>query len=209
LEGYAKGKLENLEYKFRFSLSGGELKYFNKKFYVKSGSFEFDKKSKNIDLTIASPLPDYVILIDIKGDPEYPKVLLSSEPPRETRKVITDLVFGGGEAQGIISLGDILSTQIPQIGGVIKGVERTLGTELSVSVTPQVGSSGEAGLSARISKDITDRFSLEYQQSTLRDPRESYVGGSAKITGGTSVGGRINSDNSKEVRLRVRGKFNF
>jgi Family of unknown function (DUF490). len=209
LEGYAKGKLEDLEYKFRFSLSGGELKYFNNKFYVKSGSFEFDKKSKNIDLTIASPLPDYVILIDIKGDPEYPKVLLSSEPPRETRKVITDLVLGGGEAQGIISLGDILSTQIPQIGGVIKGVEKTFGTELSVSVTPQLGSSGEAGLSARISKDITDRFSLEYQQSTLKDPRESYVGGSARITSGTSVGGRINSDNSKEVRLRVRGKFNF
>ncbi len=209
LEGYAKGKLEDLEYKFRFSLSGGELKYFNNKFYVKSGSFEFDKKSKNIDLTIASPLPDYVILIDIKGDPEYPKVLLSSEPPRETRKVITDLVLGGGEAQGIISLGDILAIQIPQIGSVIKGVERTLGTELSVSVTPRLGSSGEAGVSARVSKDITDRFSIEYQQSTLKDPRESYVGGSARITGGTSVGGRINSDRSKEVRLRVRGKFNF
>jgi translocation and assembly module TamB len=209
LEGYAKGKLEDLEYKFRFSLSGGELKYFNNKFYVKSGSFEFDKKSKNIDLTIASPLPDYVILIDIKGDPEYPKVLLSSEPPRETRKVVTDLVLGGGEAQGIISLGDILAIQIPQIGSVIKGVEKTLGTELSVSVTPKLGSSGEAGISARISKDITDRFSLEYQRSTLKDPRESYVGGSAKITSGTSVGGRINSDSSKEVRLRVRGKFNF
>jgi translocation and assembly module TamB len=209
LEGYAKGKLEDLEYKFRFSLSGGELKYFNNKFYVKSGSFEFDKKSKNIDLTIASPLPDYVILIDIKGDPEYPKVLLGSEPPRETRKVITDLVLGGGEARGIISLGDILAVQIPQIGSVIKGVEKTLGTELSVSVTPQLGSSGEAGVSARVSKDITDRFSLEYQQSTLKDPRKSYVGGSAKITGGTSVGGRINSDRSKEVRLRVRGKLNF
>lgn len=46
LEGYAKGKLDDLEYKFRFSLSGGELKYFNKKFYVKSGFFELDKKSK-------------------------------------------------------------------------------------------------------------------------------------------------------------------
>jgi translocation and assembly module TamB len=179
-EGYAKGKLEDLEYKFRFSLSGGELKYFNKKFYVKSGSFEFDKKSKNIDLTIASSLPDYVILIGLKGDPEYPKVLLSSEPPKETRKIITDLVLGGGEAQGIISLGDILASQIPQIGGLTK-----------------------------VSKDITDRFSLEYQQSTLKDPKESYVGGSARITGGTSVGGRINSDRSREVRLRVRGKFNF
>jgi translocation and assembly module TamB len=209
LEGYVKGKLEDLEYKFRFSLSGGELKYFNYKFYVKSGSFELDKKSKNIDLTIASPLPDYVILIDLKGDPEYPKVLLSSEPPRETRKVITDLVLGGGEAQGIISLGDILASQIPQIGSVIKDVEKTLGTELSVSVMPQLGSPSEAGVSVRVSADITDRFSLEYQHSTLKDPRESYVGGRAKITGGTSVGGRINSDRSKEVRLRVRGKFNF
>jgi translocation and assembly module TamB len=209
LEGYAKGKLDDLEYKFRFSLSGGELKYFNKKFYVKSGSFEFDKKSKNIDLTIASPLPDYVILIDLKGDPEYPKVLLSSEPPRETRKIITDLVLGGGEAQGIISLGDILASQIPQIGGLTKGLEKTLGTELNVSVSPQLSSSGEVGVSTKVSKDITDRFSLEYQQSTLKDPKESYVGGSARITGGASVGGRINSDKSKEVRLRVRGKFNF
>jgi translocation and assembly module TamB len=209
LEGYAKGKLEDLEYKFRFSLSGGELKYFNKKFYVKSGFFEFDKKSKNIDLTIASSLPDYVILIDLKGDPEYPKVLLSSEPPRETRKIITDLVLGGGEAQGIISLGDVLSSQIPQIGGLTKGLEKTLGTELNVSVSPQLGSPGEVGVSTKVSKDITDRFFLEYQQSTLKDPKESYVGGSARITGGTSVGGRINSDKSKEVRLRVRGKFNF
>jgi len=209
LEGYAKGKLDDLEYKFRFLLSGGELKYFNKKFYVKSGFFEFDKKSKNIDLTIASSLPDYVILIDLKGDPEYPKVLLSSEPPRETRKIITDLVLGGGEAQGIISLGDILASQIPQIGGLTKGLEKTLGTELNVSVSPQLSSSGEVGVSTKVSKDITDRFSLEYQQSTLRDPRESYVGGSARITGGTSVGGRINSDKSKEVRLRVRGKFSF
>jgi translocation and assembly module TamB len=209
LEGYAKGKLDDLEYKFRFSLSGGELKYFNKKFYVKSGFFEFDKKSKNIDLTIASSLPDYVILIDLKGDPEYPKVLLSSEPPRETRKIITDLVLGGGEAQGIISLGDILASQIPQIGGLTKGLEKTFGTELNVSVSPQLSSSGEVGVSTKVSKDITDRFSLEYQQSTLKDPKESYVGGSARITGGTSVGGRINSDSSKEVRLRVRGKFNF
>jgi translocation and assembly module TamB len=209
LEGYAKGKLEDLEYKFRFSLSGGELKYFNKKFYVKSGFFEFDKKSKNIDLTIASSLPDYVILIDLKGDPEYPKVLLSSEPPRETRKIITDLLLGGGEAQGIISLGDVLSSQIPQIGSLTKGLEKTLGTELNVSVSPQLSNSGEVGVSTKVSKDITDRFSLEYQQSTLRDPKESYVGGGARITGGTSVGGRINSDKSKEVRLRVRGKFNF
>jgi translocation and assembly module TamB len=209
LEGYAKGKLEDLEYKFRFSLSGGELKYFNKKFYVKSGFFESDKKSKNIDLTIASPLPDYVIFINLKGDPEYPKVLLSSEPPKETRRIITDLVLGGGEAQGIISLGDVLSSQIPQIVGLTKGLEKTLGTELNVSVSPQLSSSGEVGVSTKVSKDITDRFSLEYQQSTLKDPKESYVGGSARIMGGASVGGRINSDSSKEVRLRVRGKFNF
>ncbi len=209
LEGYAKGKLDDLEYKFRFSLSGGELKYFNKKFYVKSGFFEFDKKSKNIDLTIASSLPDYVILINLKGDPEYPKVLLNSEPPRETRKIITDLVLGGGEAQGIISLGDILDYQIPQIGSLTKGLEKTLGTELNISVSPQLSSSGEVGVSTKVSKDITDKFSLEYQQSTLKDPKESYVGGNARITGGTSVGGRINSDSSKEVRLRVRGKFNF
>jgi translocation and assembly module TamB len=209
LEGYAKGRLDDLEYKFRFSLSGGELKYFNKKFYVKSGFFELDKKSKNIDLTIASPLPDYVILINLKGDPEYPKVLLSSEPPKETRKIITDLVLGGGEAQGVISLGDILASQIPQIGGLTKGLEKTLGTELNISVSPQLSSSGEVGISTKVSKDITDRFSLEYQQSTLRDPKESYVGGSARITGGISVGGRLNSDKSKEIRLRVRGKFNF
>jgi translocation and assembly module TamB len=209
LEGYAKGKLDDLEYKFKFSLSGGELKYFNKKFYVKSGSFELDKKSKNIDLTIASPLPDYVILINLKGDPEYPKVLLNSEPPRETRKIITDLVLGSGEAQEIISLGDILASQIPQAIGLTKGLEKTLGTELNVSVSPQLSSSGEVGVSTKVSKDITDRFSLEYQQSTLKDPKESYVGGSARITGGISVGGRINSDRSKEVRLRVRGKFNF
>jgi translocation and assembly module TamB len=209
LEGYAKGKLEDLEYKFRFSLSGGELKYFNKKFYVKSGYFELDKKSKNIDLTIASSLPDYVILINLKGDPEYPKVLLSSEPPKETRKIITDLVLGGGEAQGIISLGDILASQIPQVIGLTKGLEKTLGTELNVSVSPQLSSSGEVGVSTKVSKDITDGFSLEYQHSTLKDPKESYVGGSARITSGTSVGGRINLDRSREVRLRVRGKFNF
>ncbi|MFZ8861161.1 MAG: translocation/assembly module TamB domain-containing protein [Thermocrinis sp.] len=209
LEGYAKGNLDDLEYKFRFSLSGGELKYFNKKFYVKSGFFDFDKKSKNIDLTIASPLPDYVILINLKGDPEYPKVLLNSEPPKETRKIITDLVLGGGEAQGIISLGDVLSSQIPQIGGLTKGLEKTLGTELNISVSPQLSSSGEVGVSTKVSKDITDRFSLEYQHSTLKDPKEIYVGGSARITSGISVGGRINSDGSREVRLRVRGKFNF
>lgn len=209
LEGYAKGKLDDLEYKFRFSLSGGELKYFNKKFYVKSGFFELDKNSKNIDLTIASPLPDYVILINLKGDPEYPKVLLNSEPPKETRKIITDLVLGGGEPQEIIALGDILASQILQIVGLTKGLEKTLGTELNVSVSPQLSSSGEVGVSTKVSKDITDRFSIEYQQSTLKDPKESYVGGSARITSGTSVGGRINSDKSKEVRLRVRGKFNF
>jgi translocation and assembly module TamB len=209
LEGYAKGKLDDLEYKFRFSLSGGELKYFNKKFYVKSGFFELDKKSKNIDLTIASSLPDYVIFINLKGDPEYPKVLLNSEPPRETRKIIADLVLGGGEAQGIISFGDILASQIPQVIGLTKGLEKTLGTELNISVSPQLSSSGEVGVSTKVSKDITDRFSIEYKHSTLKDPKESYVGGSARITGGTSVGGRINSDRSKEVRLRVRGKFNF
>lgn len=65
-------------------------------------------------------MPDYVIFINLKGDPEYPKVLLNSEPPRETRKIIADLVLGGGEAQGIISFGDILASQIPQVIGLTK-----------------------------------------------------------------------------------------
>jgi len=209
LDGYIKGKLNDPDYKIKFSLSGGELRYFNRKFHVKSGSYEFGKKEDEINLTIASSLPEYVALIDLKGNPDYPKVLLRSEPPKEPRQILADLISGGGRAEGLISLGDVLASQIPQMGALAKGLERTLGTEVSISVSPQIGSSVEVGVSTKISKDITDRLSMEYQQSSLKDPRKSYVGGEAKISSGTSIGGRINSDRSKEVKLRIRGKFGF
>ncbi len=205
LEGYVK----DAEYKFRLSLLGGELTYFKKKFFVRSGSLEVDNKNKNIDLTIVSSLPEYVAIIDIKGSLEYPKVFLRANPPREAKRIATDLLLGGGGSQGLISLENLLFSQVLQVGEVTKAVEKTLGTDINISVSPHLSSSGEVGVSTKISKDITERLSVEYQQSTLRNPRESYVGTDAKITSGTSVGGRINSDNSREVRLRVRGKFNF
>jgi len=209
LDGHIKGKLSDPDYKVKISLSSGELKYFNRKFYVKSGTYKFSKEEKEMDLLISASLPEYVVLIDLKGNPEYPKVALRSEPPKEPRQILADLILGGGEAQGIISLGDVLFSQILQRTGLTKDLEKTLGTELNISVSPYLSSSGEVGISAKVSKDITYRFSLEYQQSTSKNPKESFVGADAKIASSTSIGGRINSDRSKEVKLRMRGKFNF
>jgi len=209
LDGYVKGTLGDPDYKIKFSFSGGELRYFNRKFHVKSGSYEFDKKRKEMDLVIASSLPEFVVLIDLKGDPDYPKVTLRSEPPKEPRQILTSLISGGGSAEGLISFGDVLTSQMPQMAGLTKGLEKTLGTEISISVSPKLDSSGEIGVSTKISKDVTDRLSVEYQYSSLKNPKESYVGGGAKISSGVSIGGRINSDRSKEVKLRIRGKFGF
>ncbi len=209
LDGYVKGKLSDLDYKVKFSLSGGELRYFNRKFHVKSGTYEFGKKEKEIDLTIASSLPEYVVLIDLKGNPDYPKALLRSEPPKEPRQILANLISGGGRAEGLISLGDVLVSQVPQVTGLARGLERTLGTDVNISVSPYLGSSGEVGVSTKISKDVTDKLSIEYQQSSLKNPKESYFGSDVKISSGTSIGGRINSDRSKEVKLRIRGKFGF
>ncbi len=209
VEGNLFGTLYEPDYNIKLNLSGGTLEYFNKDFYVRSGSLMLTPKQTLLDVSLMSPSPDYNILIDIKGDTSNPKALVRSEPPRETREVITSLVLGGGEGEGIFSLSSVLIAQFPEFSRLIQGVEKAVGTEVKLSISSVTSSTGEVGVKTKVSKDLTKRLNIEYQQSTVKDPKETYGGADVKLSPNTSVGARVYSDKSKEFKLRFRKKFDF
>ncbi|MEJ5339882.1 MAG: translocation/assembly module TamB domain-containing protein [Aquificaceae bacterium] len=209
LSARIKGSLYEPDYVVNAYFKGGALTYFEKEFFVRRGEVTFTNKESQMDLTITAPTPDYSIIIDLKGNPQYPKAIVRSEPPRDTREVLTTLVLGGAETEGLIPVGGALISQIPQISGLIKDARGMTGLDIKVQVSPTVSPTGEVGVNATVSKDLSQRISVEHRQSTLRNPRETYTGGDVKLTPNTSIGGRLYSDRSQEVRVRIRKKFDF
>ena len=204
-----KGSLYEPEYVVNTSLKGGVLKYFERTFYVRKGELTFTRKENQMDVTITTPTSDYTIIIDIKGNPQYPKAIVRAEPPRDTREVLTTLILGGAQTDSLIPLGSALMNQIPQLGDLIEGTNRMTGLDVKVQISPSVSPTGEVGINAVISKDVGQRLSIEHRQSTLKNPKETYTGGDIKLTPSTSIGGRYYSDKSREVRVRLKRKFDF
>jgi translocation and assembly module TamB len=91
----------------------------------------------------------------------------------------------------------------------VKGAQSITGLDVKLQISPTVSPTGEVGINATISKDITEKISVEHKQSTLKNPKETYTGGEVKLTPNTSIGGRIYSDRSQEYRVRIRKKFDF
>ncbi|MCX8164594.1 MAG: translocation/assembly module TamB [Aquificaceae bacterium] len=203
------GTLYEPKYRLNTYFKGGTLRYFERNFYIRRGEASFTERDSSLDLTITTPTPEYTIIIDLKGNPQYPKAIVRSEPPRDTREVLTTLLFGGADTEGAIPLAGAVISQIPQVSGIIKGAKGLTGLDVKFHGSPSISPTGEVGLNAVISKDITERISLEHRQSTLRNPKETYTGGEARLTQNTSVGGRLYSDKTQEVRLRLRKKFDF
>ncbi len=204
-----EGTLYEPIYRLNAYLKGGNLNYFGKNFYVRKGEAVFTNKEQLIDLALITPTPDYSIIIDVKGNPQYPKTIVRSEPPRDVREVITTLVLGSREKEGLIPVAETVLSQLPQLGDIFKGANRLTGLDIKVQVSPAVSPTGEVGITTTISKDITERISVEHRQSTLKNPKETYTGGEVKLTPGTSIGGRLYSDKAQEYKMRVRRKFDF
>ncbi|MFN3599186.1 MAG: translocation/assembly module TamB domain-containing protein, partial [Aquificaceae bacterium] len=204
-----KGSLYEPEYKINAYLKGGNLNYFGKNFYVRRGEVFFTKKEQNLDLTLITPTPDYSIIIDIKGNPQYPKAVVRSEPPRDTREVLTTFVLGGKETEGLIPVASAIVSQVPQLTDFFKGANQLTGLDVKIQASPTLSPTGEVGINTTISKEITERIHLEHRQSTLKNPKETYTSGEVKLTPNTSIGGRLYSDKSQEYKVRLRKKFNF
>ncbi|MDW8294989.1 MAG: translocation/assembly module TamB domain-containing protein [Aquificaceae bacterium] len=209
LSASIKGTLYEPDYRVNAYLKGGKLSYFERDFFVRKGEVNLTRKESELELSLTTPTPDYTIILDLKGHPQYPKVIVRSEPPRDSREVLTALVLGSEEGEGLIPIGGALISQVPQLSGFIKGAKGVTGLDVKVQVYPSMSTTGEVGISASISKEITDRLSVEHRQSTLKDPKETYTAGEAKLTPNTSIGGKLYSDKTQEVRIRIRKKFDF
>ncbi|MCS7262027.1 MAG: translocation/assembly module TamB [Aquificaceae bacterium] len=209
LSGQVKGNLYEPDYRIKAHLKGGKLNYFDRDFFVRGGEIELGKGESRMELTISTPTPNYNVIIHLQGNPQYPKAVVRSEPPRDQREVLTALLLGAGEGDSLIPVPGALLSQLPQLGGLIKGAKSATGLDVKLQVYPSLSPTGEVGLNAVISKDITERLSVEHKQSTLKDPRETYTGGELRLLPGTSVGGRVYSDRTQEFRVRVRRKFDF
>ncbi len=207
LKGGVFGDLRDIKYRIDVDLLEGKLTYFRKDFFVRQGRLELSEEEKKIDLSVSSPTADYNLIMDISGSLDYPKVFLRSDPPKDQRELLSALV-SGGPSQGILSIDSVLSAQFPELGKLTQIIGNVIGTDVSVMLAPVIGTT-EAGISTRISKDFGEKVSVEYQQSTLRDPKETYVGGSARLTRGTSISGKVYSHRSKEVNLRFQRKFDL
>ena len=210
VRGWVGGSSRNPDYSLVVDLLSGELSYFGRRFLVRRGTLrllrEGASEERFIDLSLVNPGRDLSIFISLRGDLRDPRLVVWSEPPTSTREILTKLVIGS-TAEGIIPVAQTLFKQLGYIGAVRSGISSLLGVEITFST--QTSPRGDVGLNLNVRKKISRALSIEYQQSTLRDPRATYYGGSLTLPAGTSFYGRIFSDNTSEVKFRFIRKFDF
>jgi len=210
VRGWVGGSSRNPDYSLVVDLLSGELSYFGRRFLVRRGTLrllrEGASEERFIDLSLVNPGRDLSIFISLRGDLRDPRLVVWSEPPTSTREILTKLVIGS-TAEGIIPVAQTLFKQLGYIGAVRSGIAGLLGVEITFST--QTSPRGDVGLNLNVRKKISRALSIEYQQSTLRDPRATYYGGSLTLPAGTSFYGRIFSDNTSEVKFRFIRKFDF
>ncbi len=210
IRGWVSGSSADPRYGVEIELLSGELKYFGRTFFVKGGTIsslrDVEGESTRVDITLVSPGDELSIFLKVRGDLEDPQVVVWSEPPRSTQELLTKLIIGS-TAEGVIPVAKALFKQLGYIGNVRSGLASLLGVEISFST--QTGSQGEIGFGVNVRKKIARAFAIEYQQSTLKDPRATYYGGSLSISRNFSFYGRVFSDRSSEIKLRFIRKFDF
>ena len=210
LRGWIRGKGNKPDYYVELDLLSGELNYFGRSFFVREGkikmSREKGKEDKELDVLLVNSSPAMSIFISLKGDMDEPDVVVWSEPPMDTRQLLTKLVVGS-TAEGIIPVAKALFKELGYTATIKDSLTKFLGLE--ISLLTKTGNRGELGINVSIKKKIAKLFTVEYQQSTLNDPRETYYGGSISLPTNTSIYGRVFSDKSAEIKLRFIRKFNF
>ena len=208
--GWVGGTAEEPQYGIKIEFLSGELTYFGRKFFLRGGTLSFLKEEEtqesNIDISLVNPSQELTIFINLRGELSDPDIVVWSEPPRNAQEILTKLIIGS-TAEGIIPVAKALFKQLGYLGNIRSGLSSLLGVEINLST--QTGSQGEIGVNVNIRKQIAKALAIEYQQSTLKDPRATYYGGSIKLPGGTSFYGRVFSDNTSEIKLRFIRKFDF
>ncbi len=210
VRGWIKDGEDGRNYHVVLELLSGELSYFGRNFFVREGSIRISKeKSKGeriLNVLLVNSSPDISIFISISGDMDNPDVVVWSEPPMGTRELLTRLIVGS-TAEGIIPVTKALLKELGYVGNIKDSLAKFLGLE--ISLLTRTGNRGELGVSVNIKKRIARAFTIEYQQSTLKDPRETYYGGSLNLPINTFIYGRVFSDRSSEIKLRFIKKFDF
>ncbi len=197
-------------YAVSLNLVSGELNYFGRNFYIRKGWFLMEKKTEDkkfVNLSIVSVEDGVSIYIDLVGELPIPKVYLRSDPPMDRKEILTRLVLGG-ITEGVIPVASSLITEFTYFTRFRRDISGLLG--LDIRFLTHTGSQGDIGLNVLVSKRLSNIIRLEYQQSTLKDPRATFYGVSANLEPlGVSVGARTYSDNTKGFRLKIRRKFDF
>ena len=210
VKGWVGGKASDPRYAVNVEFLSGELTYFGRRFFVRGGTVtllrEEEVKESSIDISLVNPSEDMSIFINLRGDLEEPSIVVWSEPPRSTQEILTKLVIGS-TAEGLIPVAKTLFKQLGYLGNVRSGLSSLLGVDITLST--QTGTQGDIGINVNIKKKIARAFTIEYQQSTLKDPRSTYYGGSISLPGGTYFYGRVFADNTSEIKLRFIRKFDF
>ncbi|GEM_PF-2858136 len=210
VKGWVGGTARDPEYSVVVEFVSGELTYFGRKFFVRGGTFmlvkEQGSEEKMVNLLIANTSDDLTIYINLKGSLDDPDLFIWSEPPMDRRELLSKLIIGS-TAEGFFPVAEGLFKAFGSIGELRTGLSRTFGVD--ITLTTQTGSSGDLGFNVNIRKRLGRAFSIEYQQSTLRDPRSTFYGGSIRLPGGVHIYGRTFSDDTSEVKLRLLKKFDF
>ena len=209
VRGKVRGTLAEPVYSIDVTLISGELRYFGKTFYVRSGKVSLvrtgEGEKRTIDVDLVNPGDEMNIHLSLRGDPSDPDVVVWSEPPRSVGEIVTQLIAGGSE-EGAIPVSQAIMRRVGyrSIGGDLISA---LG--IDINIITKTGSQGEIGVNLNIRKRISRFLSVEYQQSTLKDPRETFYGGGIRLPGKVSFFGRVFSDDTSEVKLRFIRKFDF
>ena len=210
IKGWVGGNARDPDYSLVVEFLSGELTYFSRKFFVRGGRVVLLKEEgvedRLINLSLVNPSPDLSIYIDLKGELEDPDIVVWSEPPRSAQELLTKLIIGSS-AEGILPVAQTIFKRFGYMGDIKSGLASLLGVEISLST--ETGSQGDIGFNLNVKKKIARAFAVEYQQSTLRDPRATYYGGSLFLPGGASFYGRVFADNTSEVKIRFIRKFDF
>ncbi len=210
VRGWVRGKLPEPDYTVEAELLSGELSYFGKTFFLREGNIRVIRREgieeREIDISLVNPSEEENIFLTLKGPLENPDIFVWSEPPRSMGEILTSLIVGS-TAEGLIPVTKALLKELGYAGDIKRDISALLG--IDISLFTRASARGELGFGINIKKRIGRIFSVEYQQSTLRNPRETYYGGGFTFPGGIYLYGRVFSDNTTEVKLRVIKKFDF
>ena len=206
VKGKAFTKKGHFDYNFDIMALGGELRYSQKDFYVRTGELKASTYKKYVNLLIMSPGDSYNTYISLNGNLDNPHFSIYSQPPISTQQLLSSFILNqsGLTAIPINELALKASKYSPS--GI---VNKIFGTNVNLSVYPSQSANGNLNTNMEVQKKLTKNISLKAHISTSQNPLDTYYNGSLKLTPNTHLDFEMYGNGSSQGSISYEKHFDI